>query len=82
MAYAFNTGYERMGLIFPPQEGSNGSDISESERELRQSDMSRHFFWRNFVFKPINGLGEDAFLRQMEKSECALREFVRHWGME
>ena len=82
MAYAFNTGYERMGLIFPPQEGSNGSDISESERELRQSDMSRHFFWRNFVFKPINGLGEDAFLLQMEKSECALREFVRHWGME
>ena len=82
MAYAFNTGYERMGLIFPPQEGSNGSDISESEREWRQSDMSRHFFWRNFVFKPINGLGEDAFLLQMEKSECALREFVRHWGME
>ena len=82
MAYAFNTGYERVGLIFPPQEASNGVDISGEERELRQSDMARHYFWRNFVFKPTNGLGEDAFLRQMEESEGALREFVRHWGME
>ena len=82
MAYAFNTGYERMGLIFPPQENSNGVDSSVVKRELRQSDMARRYFWRNFVFKPINGLGEDAFLRQMEESEGALREFVRHWGTE
>jgi 5-methylcytosine-specific restriction endonuclease McrBC regulatory subunit McrC len=79
MAYAFNTGYERLGLVFPPQEVLDEVTALGEEREIRQADMSRRYFWRNFVFKPIAGLEEEAFLSRMEESENALREFVRNW---
>lgn len=79
MAYAFNTGYERVGLVFPPQEVPDDVTVLGEEREIRQADVSRRYFWRNFVFRPIEGLEEEAFLSRMEESENALREFVRNW---